>query len=322
MARRTLAVDNRTKLAADDKKALVAITLDLEMSRAYPTREQSEWDYEKGNLDESTKNYAVRAAQIVRERGGILHFFCVGRVLEQPDVGWLKELAAAGHPIGNHTYDHINLGASSPSELQHRFQRSPWLVEGKTTQQVIRENIRLTDLALKERIGIRSRGFRTPGNSPGGLMDRPDLQKLLLELGFTWVSSQYPAHQTGATRTEPTDAVYADIVAKQEQAQPFVYPSRLIEVPVSPMYDLKAFRTNGWKLSWFLRAVEKAVEYAIATGGVFDFVSHPSCLVVEDPQFEAINLICDRVQKAGDRAAIVDLDTIAERARLRMKPQK
>ncbi|MFN0055855.1 MAG: polysaccharide deacetylase family protein [Planctomycetales bacterium] len=37
----------------------------------------------------------------------MIHFFCVGRVLEQPNVDWLKEIAAAGHPIGNHTYDHV-----------------------------------------------------------------------------------------------------------------------------------------------------------------------------------------------------------------------
>ena len=31
-------------------KALIAITLDLEMSRNFPTRETTHWDYEKGNL--------------------------------------------------------------------------------------------------------------------------------------------------------------------------------------------------------------------------------------------------------------------------------
>ena len=73
--------------------------------------------------------------------------------------------------------------------------------------------------------------------------------------------------------------------------------------------------------AWFLKAIRLAVEQAIDTGGVFDFISHPSCLVVEDPEFEIIKLICDLVHKSGNRAATVDLDTIAERARLRTKPQ-
>jgi hypothetical protein len=36
--------------AARQRKALIAITLDLEMARNYPTWDQTEWDYEKGNL--------------------------------------------------------------------------------------------------------------------------------------------------------------------------------------------------------------------------------------------------------------------------------
>ncbi len=91
------------------RKALVAITLDLEMSAEYPTRGMTEWNYRKGDLDADTKKYAVGAAKVAKDRGGLIHFFAVGRTLEQEDVGWLKDLAAAGHPVGNHTYDHVNL---------------------------------------------------------------------------------------------------------------------------------------------------------------------------------------------------------------------
>ena len=94
---------------AETRQARIAITLDLEMSRHYPRRGMLEWDYEKGNLDGPTKEYAVEAARLVKERGGVIHFFCVGRVLEQADVEWLKKLARDGHPVGNHTYDHVNV---------------------------------------------------------------------------------------------------------------------------------------------------------------------------------------------------------------------
>ena len=40
----------------------------------------------------------------------------------------LKQLAAAGHPIGNHTYDHVNVKANRPEDTQYRFARAPWLV--------------------------------------------------------------------------------------------------------------------------------------------------------------------------------------------------
>ncbi len=297
------------------KKALIAITLDLEMSRHYPRRGMLEWDYQKGNLDEPTKKYAVEAGRVVKERGGLIHFFCVGRVLEQPNIDWLKQLAAEGHSIGNHTYDHVNVKATTAQQTQFRFQRAPWLVQGRTAKQVIYENIRIANIGLTKRAGIEVNGFRTPGGFSNGLLDRPDIQQMLLDLDFKWVSSKYPSHQRGKPKEEPTHDVYDSIVQAQKHAQPFVYPSGLIEIPMSPISDVGAFRSTFWKLAYFRKAIGLAVEWAIENGGVFDFLCHPSCMVVEDPKFETIKLICDLVEQAGDNAAIVDLGTIADRAK-------
>src|SRR5207302_4841632 len=91
-----------------DDKALIAITLDLEMSRNFPTWDQVHWDYHKGNLDNETKRYAAEACRRVKEAGGRIHCFAVGQVFEQDDLGWLKRVVHDGHPVGNHTYDHVN----------------------------------------------------------------------------------------------------------------------------------------------------------------------------------------------------------------------
>lgn len=294
-------------------KAQIAITLDLEMSAQYPTRDRVEWNYEKGNLDEATKKYAVEAARRVARLGGMIHFFCVGRVLEQPDVSWLKEIAELGHPIGNHTYDHVNVKAKKPEEAQFRFQRAPWLIQGRTAAELIRENIRVTTEALRSRVGVTVNGFRTPGGFNDALDDCPDVQQMLLDLGFSWVSSHYPPHPTGKPREEPSAAVYDGIVQAQTLAQPRRYASGLVEVPMSPISDVTAFRSNYWKRSYFLRAVRDAVMWAIEHGATFDFLAHPSCLVVEDPDFESIELICRLVREAGERAELVGLDKIAAR---------
>ncbi len=292
-------------------KAQIAITLDLEMSRNFPRREDLHWDYEKGNLDDATKKYAVEAGQRVKARGGCIHYFCVGRVLEQPDVAWLPRLAQLGHPIGNHTYDHINLLARTNEDLQFRFQRAPWLIQGRSVADVIHENIRVTTVALKQRTAIENRGFRTPGGFNTGLHGREDLQQMLLDLGFKWVSSLYPAHANTEAKQEPNEAVYDGIVQALNRAQPFAYPTGLIEIPMSPISDIGAFRTGQWKLEWFLEAVRRAVAWTIEHKAVFDFLAHPSCLGVVDPEFKTIDLICDLVQAAGDAAGIVDLDQIA-----------
>lgn len=305
-------------LAVEDEhagKALIAITLDLEMSRNFPIWEETRWDYEKGNLNDETKRYTVEACKMVKDAGGVLHCFAVGQTLEQPNVDWLAEIAQAGHPIGNHTYDHVNVLATKTEDLQFRFRRSPWLIAGRTPAQVIVDNIRLTSVALKTRIGVEAAGFRTPGGFANGLADREDARRWLRELGFTWTSSKYPRHSMTEPGREPSEDFIRQIVALQEQAQPFVYPDGLIEIPMSPVSDIGAFRTGRWKLDSFLKITRRSVESVIERRGVFDFLGHPSCLYVMDPQMKTIEMMVGLVKKSQGRVAIVDLGTIAKQVR-------
>ena len=119
----TAAVTASRRLAEQDK-ALIAITLDLEMSRNFPTWKTTHWDYEKGNLNEETKRYAVEACRRVKAAGSVLHCFAVGRTFEQENLDWLKSIVKEGHPVGNHTYDHVNVTATRPRDIQFRFQRA------------------------------------------------------------------------------------------------------------------------------------------------------------------------------------------------------
>jgi peptidoglycan/xylan/chitin deacetylase (PgdA/CDA1 family) len=274
-----------------------------------------EWDYQKGNLNEPTKQYALQAASIAKERGGLIHYFCVGRVLEQPNVDWLKQIAAMGHPVGNHTYDHVNVWAKGPLQTQFRFQRSPWLVNGMTAAEIIKQNIRSTTMAMRDRLGFDPDGFRTPGGSYLALDDREDIQHLLLDEGFTWVSSKYPQHEYGTPKKPPTEQVHASIVQAAIKTQPYVYPTGLIEIPMSPISDVGAFRTSFWKLDQFLDSVRRCVHAAIERGLVIDLLMHPSIMYIEDPNFETIKMVCDIVSAAGDRAEIVGLSSIANGVR-------
>jgi hypothetical protein len=307
----------RARHDGQSQKALIAVSLDLEMSRNFPKWEDTHWDYEKGNLDEPTKKYAVGACQRVKAAGGVLHCFAVGRVFEQENVAWLKNIAQAGHPIGNHTYDHVNVKATRLEDVQYRFRRAPWLIDGRQPADIICENIRITSAALKTRLGVDPVGFRTPGGFANGLADRPDVRRMLTDLDFSWVSSKYPAHPLGEPGREPSADVLAGIVKAQAEAQPFAYPGGLIEVPMSPVSDITAFRAGRWKLDWFLKALRLGVEWAIDNGACFDFLGHPSCLRVTDTEFQAIDLICDLVKRAGPKAALVGLDVLAERGKAR-----
>lgn len=294
------------------RKARICISLDLEMSREFPTRDQMQWDFEKGNLNAETKQYALEAARKVKASGGRVHFFALGRTMEQPDVSWLEQIIDDGHAVGNHTYDHVNLLATRVADLQFRFQRAPWLLEGRTVAQEIQRNIQLAEQAFASRLQLKHpNGFRTPGGFHNGLHGREDLQKMLLQLGYSYISSVYPAHLNTKVETRPDEKVFQSIVDAQAKAQPLIYPTGLIEIPMSPISDVGALRTGRWPLADFVEAVKRGIMWAIENQAVYDFLAHPSCLYVADPEMKTIDMILKLTKDHPDKVEIVTLDQIA-----------
>ena len=298
-------------------KASIAITLDLEMSRHYPKWDEMHWDYEKGNLDAATKGYAVEAARRVKSRGGVIHFFAVGQTMEQEDVGWLKEIVAEGHPVGNHTYDHVNVKATRAEDIQFRFRRAPWLIEGKTPAEVIAANIRMGEPALEQRIGIAPAGFRTPGGFNDGLTDRPDLQSMLQKMGYTWVSSKYPAHPLGTVGQAPDAKVICG-----DPRGPGAGPAVCLSVGADRGADEPGQRRH------------RITQRSLAAGGVSGgdpggsdmghraagrlLLSGPPVMPGGDrPGFQDDRDDLRAGAQAGDRAALVDLNTIARETKER-----
>jgi peptidoglycan/xylan/chitin deacetylase (PgdA/CDA1 family) len=296
------------------KKALIAITMDMEMSMHYPKWDDMEWNYMKGNLDEATKRYTVEACRRIKEKNGIAHLFVLGQTFEQENVDWLKEIHGQGHRLGNHTYDHVNVWTKNTQVLQHRFQRAPWLIQGKTASEVIEENIRMSAAAMKTRLGIAPVGFRTPGGNPNGLLGREDVQKMLLKLGYTWISSM--AKVVKVAEENPGDADFQAVADAQKASQPFVYPTGLVEVPMSPIGDVAAFRRKEkkWKIGDFLKMIERCLQWTIENRAAFDLLTHPAIMQWEDPKFRAYELVCNMVAQSGGKAELVGLDAIARRS--------
>ena len=133
---------------------------------------------------------------------------------------------------------------------------------------------------------------------------------MILDCGFKWISSKYARHLNSR---KPDAKIYDSIVTAQAASQPYAYPTGLVEIPMSPISDIGAFRGGRWQLKWFLEAVRLAVEWAIEHRAVFDFIAHPSCLGVVDPEFKTIDLICRLVNEAGGRAELTDLERVYRR---------
>lgn len=296
-------------------KAQIALSLNLEMSRHFPTWGQTHWDYEKGNLDGANKRFAVEAGRFVKERGSRITYMVVGQVLEHESIAWLEEIHGEGHPLGNHTYNHVNLFGSAPEDLQFRFRRAPWLVEGMTPEQIVERDIRMTNQALRERLGIQQvRGFRSSEDYLEGLRDKPEIQQMLKRLGFDWVGTVKTALRF-APLERPTEEVFRSIGAAQADLQPFLYPSGLVELPKCAMMDAAAFRTGRWGLADYMEGVRRGAQWAIDNGGFFQYVAHSSILVEMDPEFRTFGMLCDMAKEAGDRAELVTLDQVADSLR-------
>ena len=176
-------------------------------------------------------------------------------------------------------------------DIQFRFQRAPWLIEGRLRRRSSRDNIRLADAAMKERLGIAPAGFRTPGGFTDGLATAPTCGRCSAKMGYSLGQQPVPgASDTPDRRRSPGQpGLWTGIVRAQAKAQPFVYPTGLIEVPMSPISDVTAFRTGRWPLEAFLEAIRAGVTWAIEQRAVFCFLGHPSCLVVTDPEFRTID---------------------------------
>lgn len=318
-----LSADLPTETPADDV-ALVVISLDLEMSAGYPVKGKPRatypWDYQKGNLNEETKQYTVEACRRVKAKGGVLHSFVVGQVFEQKNVDWLKTILAEGHPLGNHTYDHVRITATKSADVQYRFRRSPWLMADKSPLQAIAENIRLCEMAMQQRLGVKPTAFGAPYAFNAGIADREDLQQVILSLGYEWISSKYNGVEL--PRQKPQPKHFQAVAESLANHQPYYYPTGLLEVPYSPVTDVGAFRSRQWTVDEYCDSLTACIDWAIEHRAVYNWCSHPSVLYVEDPEFRIVETICELVNASAGKALIVDRTAVAARAMRQLADQK
>ena len=81
---------------------------------------------------------------------------------------------------------------------------------------------------------------------------------------------------------------------------------------MSPISDINAFRANFWTLDEFTNAISLCVQAVIQKRQVYDFLCHPSCLLVEDPEHKALRTLLELVNSNPDSARISTLDEIAQ----------
>lgn len=286
----------------------LSLTLDVEQCSNFPYW-SSVWDHRKGAIEPDTRRYIEKLAGIAAAARLRFQWFALGISLEDPDVSYLRSLVAAGHPVGNHTYRHVNVKAQTREQLQVTYRNDPALGRPFATPlEAVRHEIRRTAEAMRERLGAGPQGFRTPGGFGNGLADVPAVQALLREEGYAYASSHYLYPVSARPRPSWEELVGA-LCWSIEHLQPYRYPNGLPEIPMMGISDIWAFRVLDLEREQWIRLLEAGVDHAAERGLTFSILMHPHVLACRDPHAATIQRLLERAAARGGR--IVTNDELA-----------
>jgi len=296
----------------------VQLSFDLEMVTNWPYW-TSFWDNRKGAINDAVKAYVRKISSKCGEYGARAHYFVVGSLFEDPDIDYLREAVDAGHAVGNHTYTHINIKAERPDQLAGIYKFCPWRAAGRSAREVVRQEIRMTTEAIRTRLGVVPKGFRSPGGFPDGLQDAPEVRELLQEEGFWWASTHYNDTLLYGRVSRPPDAVSKVDPERLKRAfnrseralQPYRYEDGLIEIPLAGITDVVAWRWYRPDLGEWLEMLAEGVDYAYEHGLIFMLTSHPAVLASVDPHCQVVETILSRAVRKEGGVWLPDLEELA-----------
>lgn len=204
---------------------LASVSLDLD----------NKWSYLKTHGNRAWETYpsylgaiVPRILEFLAARRLTITFFVVGRDATRPEnAAALRAIAAAGHRIGNHSFNH-----------------EPWL-HLYSREQLVTELQQAED-AIEQATGVRPTGFRGPGFSVSSTV-----LQVLSERGYDYDASVFPnllnplarAYFLATTNLsgeelEQRKALFGSMADARRPVKPFWWRlerDRLLEVPVTTM---------------------------------------------------------------------------------------
>ncbi len=299
----------------DDAPGCLSLTFDIEMCTNFPYW-SCVWDHCKGSVDEETRRYVMKLADIAAEHHVPFQWFVLGSSLEEGDLAYLRRLVRDGHALGNHTYRHVCIWAESWEGLQVTYRNNPSLAAGFATPlDAIRHELRTTNAVMQRQFGVTPRGFRSPGGFESGLHNSRSLQELFREEQFAYVSTQYQNHlpvsaDSGPLLPKPARNKLTDGVRwSVTHSQPCRYANGLLEIPMMGISDVHAFRNLDLEREEWIRALESGLDLACEQGLVFSVVTHPAVMACRDPHAETVRRLLTRARQ--NRAWVATNDQIA-----------
>lgn len=293
-------------------KPIASLSLDLD----------NQWSYMKTHGDagwESFPSYldivVPRVLAFLKERNLKITFFIVGQdaALEKNHEA-LRSIAAAGHEIGNHSFNH-----------------EPWL--HLYSKEDLMEEFDKTETALGHVSSIRPTGFRGPGYSLS-----PTVLEVLAERGYQYDCSTLPTHigplarayyffkspQMSDDERDKRKKLFGKFTDGFQSLKPYLWDvggTSLVEIPVTtlPLFKVPIHASYIIYLSTFSKILARtywriAVEMCRLTNTQMSLLLHPlDFLSAEDlPElafFPGMNLPArEKLQIVGGM-----LDTLAAR---------
>ncbi len=135
-----------------------------------PYAPMAQWDAFESRVEPAID----RLLGLMAEHGATGTFFTVGWVAER-HPGMVKRIAAAGHELASHTYDHVRITHQTPDAF--------------------RDSIRRTKRVLEDLTGAEVHGFRAPSFSI--VRGTEWALDVLLEEGHRYDSSLFPVSRRG-----------------------------------------------------------------------------------------------------------------------------
>ena len=266
----------------------LSLTFDIEMCTNFPYW-TSQWNHRKGAIDEDSKLYMGKMLDVAEKYGVKLQFFLVGSALEDPNIDYLKRMAAEGHAVDNHTYHHVNVKAQDIPRLQPVYANAPWRAAGLNALDCIRREVRQTSAAITEKLGVAPTGFRTPGGFNNGLDDVPAVQELLSDEGMQYASARYYFPVDIEKKRPSAETLRQAMETSIDTLQPYRYPNGLPELALAGITDIWAFRVLDLDRWEFIDVLKRGIDHAHANQQVLSLCFHPPVLAVRDPHCDMLD---------------------------------
>jgi len=231
-----------------------------------------------------TEKFLTRMQKVHSELNAPCTLFVLGQTLELNISSFKKLREEKIFDVQQHTYSHISL-----KTLLQENSKGVRFVPGATIAE-IRSDVDRASRGLKKYLEIDCLGLTGPNMHYRGLSDRPDILKVLHEIGIRFV-------RTYGRNEKDYQPVSLDI-------QPFWYEVQgfpdMLEIPVQGWQDWLWREEHGWeKTGEFLDYLKSRVDYIVKKDLTWGLMMHDVTCLREDPEMSVVRRFLEYAQKQG-----------------------